>query len=68
MYFRLLSTCTLFGSWHNKMYDLNSHQWCINLPRGAKFDLQRVIIWFGRLGLRGRVRVNLVAMVGLVSC
>ena len=27
---------TLFGIWHNKMFDFNSHQWCVNLPRGAR--------------------------------
>ena len=27
---------TLFGSWHNKVFDFNSHQWCVNLPRGAR--------------------------------
>ena len=37
-------------------------------PGVRNLYLQRVIIWFGRLGLRGRVRVNFVAMVGLVSC
>ena len=26
---------TLFGIWYNKMFDFNSHQWCVNLPRGA---------------------------------
>ena len=25
---------SLFGIWHNKMFDFNSHQWCVNLPRG----------------------------------
>ncbi len=27
---------TLFGIWYNKMFDFNSHQWCVNLPRGAR--------------------------------
>ena len=27
---------TLFGIWQNKMFDFNSHQWCVNLPRGAR--------------------------------
>ena len=27
---------TLFGIWKNKMFDFNSHQWCVNLPRGAR--------------------------------
>ena len=27
---------TLFGSWKNNMFDFNSHQWCVNLPRGAR--------------------------------
>ena len=27
---------TLFGSWKNKMFDFNSQQWCVNLPRGAR--------------------------------
>ena len=26
---------TLFGIWHNKVFNFNSHQWCLNLPRGA---------------------------------
>ena len=48
MYLRLLSPClvfgtikcliaiTLFGIWYNKMFDFNSHQLCVNLPRGAR--------------------------------
>ena len=27
---------TLFGIWRNKMFDFNSHQWCVNLPRVAR--------------------------------
>ena len=27
---------SLFGIWHNKMFDFNSHQWCVNLPRGSR--------------------------------
>ena len=27
---------TLFGIWYNKMFDFNSHQCCVNLPRGAR--------------------------------
>ena len=27
---------TLFGIWKNKTFDLNSHQWCVNLPRDAR--------------------------------
>ena len=27
---------TLFGIWKNKMFDFNSHKWCVNLPRGAR--------------------------------
>ena len=27
---------TMFGIWHNKVFDFNSHQWCVNLPRGAR--------------------------------
>ena len=27
---------TLFGIWHNKVFDFNSHQWFVNLPRGAR--------------------------------
>ena len=27
---------TLFGIWHNLVFDFNSHQWCVNLPRGAR--------------------------------
>ena len=27
---------TLFGIWYNKMFDFNSHQWCVNLPWGAR--------------------------------
>ena len=27
---------TLFGIWKNKMFDFNSHQRCVNLPRGAR--------------------------------
>ena len=27
---------TLFGIWHNKVFDFNSHQWCVSLPRGAR--------------------------------
>ncbi len=29
------SAITLFGIWYNKMFDFNSHQWCVDLPRGA---------------------------------
>ena len=24
------------GSWKNKMFDFNSHQWCVNLPQGSR--------------------------------
>ena len=27
---------TLFGIWHIKMFDFNSHQLCVCLPRGAR--------------------------------
>ena len=27
---------TLFGIWQNKTFDFNSHQWCVNLPRGTR--------------------------------
>ena len=27
---------TLFGIWHQKVFDFNSHQWCVNLPLGAR--------------------------------
>ena len=27
---------TLFGIWHNKVFNFNSHLWCVNLPRGAR--------------------------------
>ena len=27
---------TLFGIWYNKMFGFNSHQWCVNQPRGAR--------------------------------
>ena len=27
---------TLFGIWQNKMFDFNSHQLCVNLPRGTR--------------------------------
>ena len=27
---------TLLDIWHNKVFDFNSHQWCVNLPRGAR--------------------------------
>ena len=26
---------TLFGIWHSKVFDFNSHQWFVNLPRDA---------------------------------
>ena len=36
---------TLFGVWYNKMFDFNSHQWCVNLP-GVRVNLPRT---WGRL-------------------
>ena len=27
---------TLFGIWHNEMFNFNSPQWCVNLPRCAR--------------------------------
>ena len=27
---------TLFGILHDLAFDFNSHQWCVNLPRGAR--------------------------------
>ena len=27
---------TLFGNWHNELFDFISHQWCVNIPRGAR--------------------------------
>ena len=27
---------TLFVIWHNKVFDFNSDQWFVNLPRGAR--------------------------------
>ena len=33
---------TLFGIWYNKMFDFNSHQWCVNLPRGARQPAPRM--------------------------
>ena len=27
---------TMFGIWHNIVFDFNSHQWCVNLPPGAR--------------------------------
>ena len=36
----------LFGLWYNKMFDFDSHQWCVNLYPGVRVNLPR--IW-GRL-------------------
>ena len=39
---------TLFGIWYNKMFDFNSHQWCVNQPRGARQPAPHRGLW-GRL-------------------
>ena len=38
---------TLFVIWHNKVFDFNSDQWFVNLPRGAR-----------QVDARGRVSHN----------
>ena len=46
---------TLFGSWKNKMFDFNSHQWCVNLPRGARQPAPHM----GQVDARGMVSHNI---------
>ena len=45
---------TLFVIWHNKVFDFNSDQWFVNLPRGARQPAPYV----GQVDARGRVSHN----------
>ena len=45
---------TLFVIWHNKVFDFNSDQWFVNLPRGARQPAPHV----GQVDARGRVSHN----------
>ena len=45
----------LFGIFHNKVFDFNSHQWCVSLPRGAR---QPAPIYAGQVDARGTVSHN----------
>ena len=46
---------TLFAIRKNNMFDLNSHQWCVNLPRGARQPAP----YMGQVDARGMVSHNI---------
>ena len=64
-----MHTCRIIGNEKNKNTIFEKYGTSADFagPRDAKFffpkSSDRVIIWFGRLGLRVRVRVNFVVMV-----
>ena len=47
---------TLFGIWQNKMFYFNSHQWCVNLPRGARQPAPHM----GQVDAGGMVSHNII--------
>ena len=46
---------TLFGIWHNKVFDFNSRQLCVNLPRGARLPAPHM----GQVSAAGMVSYNI---------
>ena len=54
---------TLFGIWHNKMFDFNSHQWCVNLALGARQPAAHMV----QVDARGKVSHN-INTTTLVIC